>query len=112
MNTKKIYSLFVGRYQPFHRGHEILVRKVLDEGRNVCIALRDTEISENDPYTIEERTKQIEESLSDCLDRIKIITIPDIEEVCYGRKVGWGIRQLFLGEEIEKISATEIRRKK
>ncbi len=105
------YSLFIGRYQPLHKGHITLIRKVLDEGKNVCIALRDTPISDTDPYSIEKRTKmfgkEFRKEIEEC--KVKVITIPDIEEVCYGRKVGWGIRQISLSEEIEKISATEIR---
>ena len=31
------YSLFIGRYQPFHKGHHKLIQTVLDEGKNVCI---------------------------------------------------------------------------
>jgi len=41
---------------------------------------------------------------------VKVIVIPDIEEAVYGRKVGWGIRQIILPEEIEAISATAIRK--
>jgi len=44
-------------------------------------------------------------------NRIKVISIPDVEEVVYGRKVGWGMREIRLDEETEKISATEIRKK-
>ncbi len=39
-------SLFIGRYQPFHAGHMALIETVLREGKEVCIAIRDTEISE------------------------------------------------------------------
>ena len=45
------YSLFIGRYQPLHEGHKKLIQKVLDEGKNVLVALRDTPISLTDPYT-------------------------------------------------------------
>ncbi len=41
--------------------------------------------------------------------RLEILTIPDIEDVCYGREVGWGIRQIKLDEKTEAISATKIR---
>ncbi len=44
------------------------------------------------------------------LGRVEIIYIPDITEVCYGRKVGWGIRRIPLPEEIESISGTKIRK--
>ena len=38
----KKYSLFIGRYQPLHAGHINLIRVVLNEGKNVLVALRDT----------------------------------------------------------------------
>lgn len=102
------YSLFIGRYSPFHLGHKKLIDTVLGEGKNVCIAIRDTEISEKDPYTYDEREKNIRKIYPN-RERVQIIQIPDIEEVCYGRKVGWGIRQIKLDEDTENISATKIR---
>lgn len=104
------YSLFIGRYQPFHSGHKKLIQVVLDEGKNVCIAIRDTEKSKNNPYSIKERKEMIRKAYSDSdRKRVKIIEIPDIKEVCYGRKVGWGIRKIKLDVETEKISASKIR---
>ena len=105
------YSLFIGRYQPLHTGQIALIIKVLDEDKNVCVALRDTPIQETDPYSVKERTKMFEKEFSKEIKgkRLVIIVIPDIEEVCYGRKVGWGIRQIKLDEETERISATKIR---
>ena len=78
------YSLFIGRWQPFHEGHQALIKSVLDEGKNVCVAIRDTTISSDNPFTAEEREKMILE----IFPTVKVIVIPDIEEVCYGRKVG------------------------
>jgi energy-coupling factor transporter ATP-binding protein EcfA2 len=105
------YSLFIGRYQPFHEGHEALIRKVLEEGKNVCIAIRDTERSGTDPYNYVQVKKKIEEffQLEILAGKLIVIKIPDIEEVCYGRKVGWGIREIRLDRKTEQISATKIR---
>jgi len=108
MATRK-YSLFIGRWQPFHEGHKTLIEKVLKEGKFVCVAIRDTEISKDNPFSVEERKKMIKKALKKWGERVKIITIPDITEVCYGRKVGWGIREIRLDKETEKISATKIR---
>lgn len=107
------YSLFIGRYQPLHDGHKALIQSVLDEGKPVCIALRNTRVSETDPYSAEERRHMFVEAFPEEVSssKMKIIVIPDIEEVCYGRKVGWGIRQVELDPEVEAISATEIRAK-
>jgi len=104
-----IYSLFIGRWQPFHKGHKKLIESVLNEGKNVLVAIRDTEISKDDPFTIKQRKKMIHKSLKNWGDKVKIIVIPDISEVCYGRKVGWGIREIKLSDDIEEISGTKIR---
>lgn len=108
MNSKR-YSLFIGRYQPLHDGHVKLIRKVLNEGKNVLVALRNTDIDENNPYSIEQRMEMFKEEFG---DSVKVIVIPDISEVCYGRKVGWGIREVRLDEETEAINATAIRNNK
>ena len=99
------YSLFIGRWQPFHDGHKKLIQLVLDEGKNVCVAIRDTELSDDNPYTIDERQKMI----VDTFPQVKVIVIPDIEEIVFGRKVGYGVRELHLDEATESISGTNIR---
>ena len=70
------------------------------------VAIRDTPISESDPYTYKERKEMFRERFG---NRVRVIKVPDIEEICYGRKVGWGIREIKVGPEIEAISATKIR---
>lgn len=100
------HSLLIGRYQPFHEGHAAMVDTLLAEGKHVCIALRDTPLDASNPYTTEERQEMIRARYG---DRVKVIVVPDIEEVVYGRDVGYGIRQLHFGTEIESISATKIR---
>lgn len=108
---KRKYDYFVGRYQPLHKGHIKLIRKILKEGKNVCIAIRDTKKSKKDPYDYEERNamfiKEFKKEIIEC--RMKIICIPDVENFCHGRQVGWGIREIKLSKNIEKISATKIR---
>lgn len=108
--NKKIYSLFLGRFQPFHNGHKTLIDVVLKEGKNVLIACRDTETNGDNPYSYAERVKMIRKVYPD-KKRVKIIKIYDIEEICYGRKVGWGIRKIKLSKKLENISATSIRNK-
>jgi len=107
---KKRYSLFIGRYQPFHEGHKRLIETVLNEGRNVAIALRDTPVTDKDPFSYRQRKAMIRREMEKWGDRIKIIKIPDIEEVVFGREVGWGIRKIELDKETEEISATDIRK--
>ena len=103
------YSMLPGRWQciPPHKGHMELFKTVLKEGNKLCIAVRDTEIDKDNPYTLEERIEALKKAVPDA----KIIAIPDIKEICYGRKVGYDIREIKLNEEIESISATKVRNK-
>jgi cytidyltransferase-like protein len=102
-------SLFVGRWQPFHEGHKALIETVLKKNKPVVIALRDTPISGENPYSIEERKIMIIKGLEKYKDLFTLVTIPDIDEICYGRKVGYAIRQISLKKTLEEISGTKTR---
>jgi cytidyltransferase-like protein len=102
-------SLVIGRFQPFHDGHYALVQTLLDEGKDVVVAIRDTPFNEDNPYSVFERRQMIHHALG---DGVETVVIPDIEEVIYGRKVGWKIREIILDESTQGISATAIRKPK
>lgn len=102
-------SLFVGRWQPFHKGHQTLIETVLKKGKPVIIAIRDTEISHSNPYSTYERWSMIQKSLKKYGELVKIVVIPDIDEICYGREVGYAIRKIDLDKETENISGTKNR---
>jgi cytidyltransferase-like protein len=110
----KKYEMFIGRYQPLHGGHIKLIRTVLDEGKNVCVALREADLGESNPYGYPERHRMFNEIFEKEIREktLVVINIPDINNVCFGRGVGWGVREIKLDEETEKISATDIRKKK
>ena len=56
--------------------------------------------------------KKIEERLNPEFEgRFKVILVPNITNICYGRGVGYKIEEIVLSEEIQKISATKIRAK-
>lgn len=101
-------SLFIGRWQPFHDGHKSLIDVVLKEGKRVVIAVRDTPISESNPYTVAERIRRIKRHYRGNKN-VEVVVILDIAEVCYGRDVGWTVRRIRLNGELESISATKIR---
>ena len=109
----KKYSLFIGRWQPWHAGHQWLIDQRLNEGKNVCIAIRDVETDENQPWQAEEIKGLLIDRFAQEIQsgKIKIIIIPDIESVNYGRGVGYKIEEIVLDEETQKISATKIRAK-
>jgi cytidyltransferase-like protein len=105
------YSLFIGRWQPWHKGHRWLIDQRLNEGKNVCVAIRDVEPNENQPYTPQEVYENLHIELQDLIHdgRVRIIIIPDIESVNYGRGVGYEIIEHIPPGDIHDISATKIR---
>ena len=106
------YALFVGRYQPLHQGHIYLFEQKINQNIPVCIAIRDVETDEKNPFTAEQVKYTIEGQLKHHIlnNMLKVIIIPDIEAICYGRDVGYKIEQLEVPKEIAEISATKIRK--
>lgn len=107
----RVYSLFIGRYQPLHDGHCALFRAVLAEGKRVCVAIRDTPLSDANPHTLTQRIGMVWAAFpEECGDgRMRVVPLPDIAEVCHGRDVGWSVRRVEVDAEVEAISATAIR---
>ncbi|MFH1752642.1 MAG: adenylyltransferase/cytidyltransferase family protein, partial [Candidatus Omnitrophota bacterium] len=105
----KRYALYIGRWQPFHNGHKFIIDKAIKEGKDVCIAIRDTEISDKNPYNVEQRIEMIWRAYG---DKVKTIVMPDIESVNIGRKVGYDVIRYDVPKTIKKISATNIRKGK
>ena len=107
------YSMFIGRWQPWHNGHRWLIDQRLKEGKNVLICIREVDPDDKNPYNPLEVKENIEKELNDLIteNTVKVIIIPDIESVNYGRGVGYDIIEHVPPDDIGKISATEIRKK-
>ena len=107
------YSMFIGRWQPWHDGHRWLIDQRLDQNKNVLICVREVSQDDSNPYNPVEVKRNIEKELDDLISahRVKVIIIPDIESVNYGRGVGYDIIEHVPPEKIGEISATEIRKK-
>ena len=106
------YSMFIGRWQPLHKGHLWLINQRLKEGKNIWLAIRDVEPDKNNPWTAKEIEKIIHEGeLKELIADGRVITsiIPDIESVNYGRGVGYEVIEHIPPKEIGEISATSIR---
>ena len=111
MNKK--YALFVGRYQMPHKGHRYLFETKINQGIPVLVAIRDVPTDEKNPFTAEEVERMLHKEFFDHLisGMMKIIVIPDIMAICYGREVGYTIEHIEAPEEIQAISATQLRKK-
>ena len=110
-STDKKYSMFIGRWQPWHDGHRWLIDQQLNKGKNVWLAIRDVPTDENNPYTPKQVLDNLTKELMDLIQegRIMISIIPDIDSVNYGRGVGYEIIEHVPPTEIKEISATKIR---
>jgi cytidyltransferase-like protein len=111
-STETKYSMFIGRWQPLHKGHLWLINERLKEGKNICLAIRDVDTDDKNPWTAKEIEKMIHEGeLKELIKEGKVVTtiIPDIESINYGRGVGYDVIEHIPPDEIGEISATSIR---
>ena len=107
----KQYSMFIGRWQPWHPGHRWLIDQRLNEGKNVLICIRDIEPDEKNPWYSIEVMSNLYKELADLIeaDRVRVMIIPDIESVNFGRGVGYDVIEHEPPTEVKEISATKIR---
>lgn len=101
-------ALFIGRWQPLHLGHCWLWKQKLDKGIPLLIAVRDVPTDEKNPFTAEESAAIIKEVFPD--DNVRVMIIPDIESVNWGRGVGYETNEFIPPIDISNISATQIRK--
>ena len=111
-DNKKPTAQMLGRWQPFHDGHYALFEKIIKKTGQVCFLVRDVQGVGDNPFDFETVKKNIEERLSPKFrNRFKIILVPNITNISYGRGVGYKIEEVVLPEKIQRISATKIRDK-
>ncbi len=103
------YNLFIGRYQSPHKGHMHIFDTFLKDKKPVLIAIRDIEPDTANPLPAAE-VKTLWQKVYAGNSFVKVIIIPDIASVNYGRGVGYEVNEISVGETVASISATEIRR--
>jgi adenylylsulfate kinase len=105
------YAMFIGRWQPLHDGHKAMFQKAMQQGKNVLICVRDGEVNEKNPFTSEQVKENIETNYASFFKQgeVKVMIIPDICSVEFGRGVGYDIIEHIPPSEIADISATKIR---
>jgi phosphopantetheine adenylyltransferase len=116
---KKPTVQMLGRWQPWHKGHQELFKRCIEKTGQVIIQVRDVEgVSggegqDDNPFCWDKVCKNIEENL--LLDNYKrgkdyeIMLVPNITNITYGRGVGYKFEEEVFEEEISSISATQIR---
>ena len=118
---KKPTVQMLGRWQPWHQGHQELFKRCVAKTGQVIIQVRDVQGSsggngqEDNPFDWETVCKNIEEGLS--RDGFKkgvdyeIMLVPNIVNISYGRGVGYVFEEEVFEDSIADISATKIREK-
>lgn len=107
------YSMFIGRWQPWHKGHRWLIDQQLNQGKKVLLCVRDVKEDEMNPWSAYQIMMMLTEELMDLIEegRVRLMIIPDIESINIGRGVGYDVIEHVPPEEIRDISATGIRNK-
>ena len=109
-NSKAPTAYMLGRYQPFHDGHKKLIIEGIKRVGQVCIAIRDTQgTDEKNPFSFEEVEANIRKGMTEYEGQYTIIRVPNITNIFYGRDVGYKIEQIDLDKALQDISATKIR---
>ena len=75
--------LFIGRFQPFHKGHLRVVQEASKKYDEVIIGIGSSQYSDtsDNPFTFEERIRMIEDTLiAEDIGNYTIFAVPDIND--------------------------------
>jgi len=117
---KKPTVQMLGRWQPWHDGHQALFKRCVAKTGQVIIQVRDVQGAsggdgqDDNPFDWEAVCKNIEDGLAkDNFNRgqeYEIMLVPNIVNITYGRGVGYKFEEEVFEEAITDISATKIRK--
>jgi hypothetical protein len=111
LDWTKPTTLQLGRYQPWHEGHEALKNEAHKRTDQVLIGIRSTHgTSEKDPFSYQEVKARIFETSGPNNKNNLVLKLPNITNIVYGRDVGYKIEHVDLPPEIQAISATQRRK--
>jgi bifunctional NMN adenylyltransferase/nudix hydrolase len=73
------YLVFIGRFQPVHRGHVSILSRALDESRNVIVLIGSANQPRNirNPWTTDERVVMLRSALGAAAERIRFAPLRD-----------------------------------
>ena len=118
---KKPTVQMLGRWQPWHDGHQELFKRSIKKTGQVIIQVRDVhgaaggEGQEDNPFDCDSVSQNISEGLlKDNFERgihYEIMMVPNIVNITYGRGVVYVFEEETFEEAVTQISATKIRKK-
>jgi adenylate kinase family enzyme len=110
-DNRKPTVQMLGRWQPWHDGHQALFERALAKTGQVCIMIRDCQNwNDSNPFDVEDVKMRIHKALGPKFyGKYTIQVVPNIVNITYGRDVGYKIEQETFDDQIHSISATKIR---
>ena len=102
----------LGRWQPWHPGHQALFERLLEKTGQVCIQIRDCQgWNDSNPFNVVEVEKNIHKALEPkYYGKYTVMVVPNIVHIGWGRGVGYTSGEETFDESITSISATNIRK--
>ena len=118
---KKPTVQMLGRWQPWHGGHQALFKRCVAKTGQVIIQVRDVNGAsggigqEDNPFDWDTVCSNIEKGLLEEGFRrgveYEIMLVPNIVNITYGRGVGYTFEEEVFDKTVHEISATKIRKK-
>lgn len=99
----------LGRWQPWHDGHQALFDRALAKHNQVFLMIRDMPVDDKNPFSPGVVIQNLKKNLVKFAGRVRIQVVPNIMNITYGRDVGYKIEQEVFDDAIHNISATKIR---
>lgn len=111
-DNRKPTVQMLGRWQPWHDGHQALFERALAKTGQVCIMIRDCQgWNDSNPFDVEDVKERIHKALGPKFyGQYTVMVVPNIVNITYGRDVGYKIEQEVFDDAIHSISATKIRK--
>ena len=109
-NNQAPTTQMLGRFQPWHPGHQALFDRAMAKHEQVVLMVRDMPTDESNPYPAHEVVENLQQNLCKYAGKVKIEVVPNILNITYGRAVGYKIEQEVIDDATHEISATKIRK--
>ena len=118
---KKPTVQMLGRWPPWHEGHQALFKRCVVKTGQVIIQVRDVQGAscgdgqDDNPFDWDTVCSNIEEGLlKDGFRKgveYEIMLVPNVVNITYGRGVGYVFEEEVFDNSVTEISATKIRKK-
>tara|TARA_Y100000389_G_scaffold72636_1_gene69405 strand:+ start:24147 stop:24929 length:783 start_codon:yes stop_codon:yes gene_type:complete len=110
-DNKAPTTQMLGRWQPWHNGHQALFDRAIAKHDQVYLMIRDMPVDDSNPFDQTQVVENLKHKLAKYCGKVKIGVVPNIMNITYGRGVGYKIEQEVFDDATHDISATKIRAK-